>query len=225
MSVRHVLRVGHRGAAGSAPENTLAAIRKGIAIGVDYVELDVQRTRDGQLVLMHDKLVDRTTDGTGAISLFSRDEIERLNAGAGERVPSIKEALSEANGRVGLILESITPGIGVEIHRAVSSFDFDGPVIFSSFLHSDVLAIRHKDSSANTMALIEAVPVTMTAFALEAKVTHVGVSMDSVTNEFVKALHDANLLIFVYTVNNPRLIDAAKDLGADGIISDYPDRI
>jgi glycerophosphoryl diester phosphodiesterase len=189
------------------------------------VELDIQRTHDGHLVLMHDKFVERTTNGTGAVSALSWDEIQQLNAGNGERVPSLGEALSLASGRVGLMLESITPGIGAEIHQAVCSFGFNGPVIFSSFLHADILAIRKIDSSAKTMALLEGIPVTLATFAAEADASHVGVSVDSITDQFVKALHDANLQVFVYTVNDPKLIEFAKSLGVDGITSDCPDRI
>ena len=100
-----VLRIGHRGAAGHAPENTLASIEKAIALGADLVELDVQRTRDGYLVIIHDKTVDRTTDGTGSVSRMTLATLRTLHAGDGQRVPTLEEALQVANGRVGLIPE------------------------------------------------------------------------------------------------------------------------
>ena len=78
---QRILRIGHRGAAGHAPENTIAAIRKGASLGVDFVELDVQCTRDGRLVVMHDKLVDRTTDGSGLVSDMTWDKLQLLDAG------------------------------------------------------------------------------------------------------------------------------------------------
>jgi glycerophosphoryl diester phosphodiesterase len=222
---QRILRIGHRGAAGHAPENTIAAIRKGICLGVDLVELDVQCTQDGRLVVMHDKLVDRTTDGIGLVSDMAWDKLQLLNAGLGEGVPCVEEALAAANGHVGVILEAKTPGIGPAIHGAVGTSGFSGRVIYASFLHAEILAIRKLDPLATTMALMECVPLSGAAFARDANATLVGLSLDSATDEFIARLHDASLEVLLYTVNDPRLIERAIDLGADGVISDYPERV
>ncbi len=100
-STPRIFRIGHRGAAGHAPENTLAAIRQGISLGVDFIEADVQRTRDSRLVILHDEFVDRTTDGTGPVSGLTADELQLLDAGEGERVPTLEAALAAANGHAG----------------------------------------------------------------------------------------------------------------------------
>ncbi len=101
-----VIAVGHRGTVHLAPENTLAAFRKAIELGLDLIEIDVRETRDGHLVIMHDATVDRTTDGKGRVSDLTLEEIKRLDAGswfspkfAGERVPTLDEALSVMEGR------------------------------------------------------------------------------------------------------------------------------
>jgi len=220
-----ILRVGHRGAAGHAPENTIAAIRRGVSLDVDFVELDVQCTRDGRLVVMHDKLVDRTTDGTGLLSDMTWDELQLLDAGDGERVPCVEAALAAANGHTGVILEAKTSGIGPAIHRVVQASAFSGPVIYASFLHAEILEIRRIDALARTMALIECVPLSGAAFARDAEATLVGLAVDSASAEFIATLHEAGLEVLLYTVNEPRLIARAIDLGADGIISDYPERV
>jgi glycerophosphoryl diester phosphodiesterase len=222
---QRILRIGHRGAAGHAPENTIAAIRRGVSLGVDFVELDVQRTRDGRLVVMHDKLVDRTTDGTGLVSEMTWDELQLLDAGNGEGVPCVEGALAAANGRAGAILEAKIPGIGLAIHRVVRASAFSGPVIYASFLHAEILEIRKIDPLARTMALMECVPVSGAALARDANATFVGLSLDCATAEFIAALHDGGLEVLLYTVNDPRLIHCAIELGADGVISDYPERI
>ena len=95
-----MLRIGHRGARGHAPENTLQAIEAGIRAGADLVELDIQRTKDGGLVAMHDKRVDRTTNGTGYVTGMTLEELRRLNAGEGERIPTLDEDLTCASGRM-----------------------------------------------------------------------------------------------------------------------------
>ncbi len=88
-----MLRIGHRGAAGHAPENTLLSIQRAIELGVDIVEVDVRRTRDGELVLLHDQRVNRTTNGGGRIGDLSFEEVRRLDAGSGQAIPSLREAL------------------------------------------------------------------------------------------------------------------------------------
>ena len=222
---QRILRIGHRGAAGHAPENTIAAIRRGISLSVDFVEVDVQRTRDGRLVVMHDQFVDRTTDGTGLVSEMTWDELRLLDAGKGERVPSLDEALAAANGKAGAMLEIKMPGIGSDVHRAVRGAAFSGPVIYASFFHAEILEIRKIDPLARTMALMECVPVSGAGPARDANASMAGLAVDFATAEFIAALHDAGLEVFLYTVNDPRLIHRAIELGADGVISDYPERI
>jgi glycerophosphoryl diester phosphodiesterase len=220
-----ILRIGHRGAAGHMPENTLASLDAGISLGADYIEVDVQSTRDGRLVLMHDKFVDRTTNGTGKLVDLEWAEIRKLDAGHGERVPLLDEVLETANGRAGLILECITPGLGLLLYDAVRRFGFRDPVIFSSFLHAEIRDIRDRDSQAQTMALLEGIPVTMTAFALECGAIHAGLALDSLTVPFVNALRRAGVCIFLYTADTPAQIAWATEFAPDGIISNYPERI
>src|SRR5215471_631150 len=85
--------VGHRGFKAVAPENTIASFEAAAAVGTDYMELDVHQTKDGELVLMHDSKVDRTTNGKGAVRDLTLVEIKRLNAGQGQHIPTLREAL------------------------------------------------------------------------------------------------------------------------------------
>jgi len=222
---RNVLRIGHRGAAGHAPENTLAAVAAGLALGVDLIEFDVQRTRDGALVVMHDKRVDRTTDGSGIVGELTLAEVRALDAGGGQRVPTLGEVLSTVSGRAGVMVEIITPGIAADVAAALREWRFDGPVLYASFLHSELLAVRNEDPGAPTLALLEGVPVAGARFALDARATHAGLSFESATSEFIAALQQAGLQVFLYTLNDPRDIELALARGADGIISDFPDRV
>ena len=87
------LKVGHRGARAYEPENTLRSFRKALELGVNAVELDVRRTKDGELVVIHDDKVDRTTNGRGLVNELTLEEIEKLDAGKGEKIPTLEEAL------------------------------------------------------------------------------------------------------------------------------------
>ena len=222
---RRIVRIGHRGAAGHAAENTLAAVRAGIQLGADFVELDVRRTRDGRLVVLHDARVDRTTGSTGLISAMSWEELQALDAGSGERVPGVEEALAAADGRAGVMLEVKTPWIGPELYRAVAASGFSGPVVYASFLHAEIHEIRRLDPRARTLALMERVPLVRAARARAAEANLVGLNHTAATPEFVAALHQAGLEVWLYTVNEPGRIARAIALGADGIISDYPERV
>ncbi len=132
------LHIGHRGAAGHAPENTLASIRTAIGFGVDLVEVDLQRSRDGRVVIIHDQTVDRTTNGKGKVAARSLAELQALDAGKGERIPTLEELLELAEGRVGLMLEVKEAGIAELTARIVRQSRFSGPLIYASFLHKEL---------------------------------------------------------------------------------------
>jgi glycerophosphoryl diester phosphodiesterase len=220
-----VLCIGHRGAAGHAPENTLASIERGIALGADYVEIDVQLTADDHLVIMHDKRVDRTTNGHGYLSEMSLRELRTLDAGLGQTIPLLEEVLGAASGRSGMMIEIITPGIAGRVVEMVQQTRFEGPVLYASFLHAELLAVRNRQPSARTLALFEGIPVGGVDFLLNARPTHVGLAFDSVTPEFVSKLQSNGLTVFTYTVNDLRDFERALKVGVNGIISDYPERL
>ena len=220
-----LLRIGHRGAGGHAPENTLAAIERGIALHAHLVEFDVRATSDGQLVLLHDATLDRTTNGHGPITDQLWSNVKQLTGGDGQPLPLLAEALRATSGRTGVMIEIKVEGIAKHICRTVQEIRFSGPVIYASFFHNELLAVRHEDPQAQTMALIEAAPVNRTAFATDAQATHVGVAFETLTSSFLKSLHDHPFQVFVYTVNDPADIQTAQAMGVDGIISDYPEQL
>lgn len=219
------LRVGHRGAAGHRAENTLPSIDYAIGLECDWVELDVQETGDGHLVLMHDKRVDRTTDGVGVVAELSYSDIQSLRCADSAIVPPLDAALSRIDGRCGAMLEIITPGSALKVLRAVQRAHRWSPVIFSSFLHGELVQIRRTDPTAVTMALFECVPVDPMALLAATGATHVGISLDSTTREFVERLRSLGFGVYVYTVNDPRDIAMLDDYGLEGMISDFPERI
>ena len=220
-----LLRIGHRGAGGHAPENPLAAIERGIALHAHFVEFDVRATSDGQLVLLHDATLDRTTNGHGPIADQLWSNLKQLTGGDGQPLPLLAEALRATSGRTGVMIEIKTEGTARQVCRTVQEVRFSGPVIYASFFHNELLAVRHEDPQAQTMALIEAAPVNRAAFAIDAQATHIGVVFETLTSSFLKSLHDHSFQVFVYTVNDPADIQTAKAMGVDGIISDYPERL
>ena len=222
---RKLLRIGHRGAGGHAPENTLAALEQAIRLGVDLVEFDVQRSSDGALVLVHDRTVDRTTNGKGIVESLPLSVLRGLDAGGGERIPLLEEALACLNGRAGAMIELKVRGIAADICSIVKAAHFQGPVIYASFFHDELLTVRSVMPNAHTLALLEGAPLHPTAFAIDANATHAGLALDSVTPAMVQALQAQGMKVFVFTVDEWNDIDRMKRLGVDGIISNFPERI
>jgi len=219
-----VLRIGHRGACGHAPENTLASIEQAIAFGCALTEVDVQRTADGSLILFHDELVDRTTDGKGLLADMELEDIRKLDAG-GRTIPTLEEALHAARGRIGLILELKAEGLAYDICGIVRASGFPGEIIYASYLHDELQHVRRADPDAKTLVLFKRLPKDPAAEAIRLQATHVGLRFDTATMPLVKTLHKARFTVFVHTVNKPADIARMRSLGVDGIVSNFPDRI
>lgn len=219
--MRTPLRIGHRGAAGHVLENTLGSIEKAIELGVDFVEVDVRKTKDGKLVIMHDATVDRTTTGTGKLASMTLEEVKRLRTKDGQTIPTLDDILALCDKRVGLMLELKARGIADDIVQVVSAGSFSSPVIYASFHHKDLARVRQCLPSATIMPLISRgridpnIPAKLSAH-------HVGIRFDRVAKPVVESLHDAGVRIFVFTVNDADDMARMSDIEVDGIISDMP---
>lgn len=223
--LRRILRIGHRGAAGHAPENTLAAIRKGIALGVDFVEIDVRCTADGVLVVLHDSTVNRTTNGKGSIDRLSLRDVKALDAGNGEDVPTLEEVLSVVAGQTGLMVELKIKGVAEKTVELVQTAQFKEPVIYASFLHEELAIIRSIDAQASVMLLFGRLPRAPVVRAMKYSPSHVGLRHDTISRRLVEAFHDEDMLVCVYTVDKIRDIERARSAGVDGIISNVPEQV
>lgn len=225
VAIHKPLCIAHRGGGGDGLENTLHAIEQSIQLGVDFVEIDIQLTADGHLVVMHDKRVDRTTSGKGRLTALTLAKLREFDAGNGQRIPMFSEVLELVNGRTGLMAEIITPGIASKVVSEVRKQGLRSPVLFASFLHPELLAVREADPHAQTLALLEGVPVTGSQFATTAGAANVGLGFESVTESFVRQLQGKKLAVFVYTLDDQEDIDYARAIGVDGIISNYPKKV
>ena len=130
--------IAHRGGPAYEPENTLSAFRNAIEVGADWIEMDIQRTQDGVLVVIHDETVDRTTDGTGKVEHLTLEQIRTLDAGNGEQVPTFEEVIALAReARVGLLTEAksayLYPGIEAEMVEALIEAGYVQETVIQSF--------------------------------------------------------------------------------------------
>ena len=217
-TTKKVLRIGHRGAAGHAPENTLRSIEEAshrFERGVDF-----DNNLDGICNKADAHITGAPTNTTPADPTKWEDDIIPLDADGGQHVPTLQEALQVANGRVGLILELKASGIGEQVCALVQEAGFTSPVIYASFLHEELLCLREPAPTAATMALFKKLPQDPVASVKNARATHAGLRYDTATKPLVNDLHRAGWQVLVYTVNKPKDIQRVRALGVDGIISD-----
>ena len=165
----HPLRIAHRGASGAglAPENTLAAFERAIQIGVDAVELDVRSTRDGSLVVLHDPLLDRTTDREGPVRELSLEQVREADAGgwfgpefAGQKVPTLAEALDLMRRRALVVIEIKADHLAEAVLRVVDDLEVADQVVIQSFSSETVRRVKAIDPAAPTALLVENLPTS-----------------------------------------------------------------
>ena len=237
--------IGHRGAAGVAPENTLVSFERGVLGGAQAIEMDVHRAASGELVVFHDPTLDRTTDGSGPVEAMSLPELQRLDAGyrftldhgrsfpfraSGVGIPTLDQAV-EACGDLPLIIEvkSAAAGLGLgdwlREHPARSRILVGGESARDS-------APAVEESEYNCASADDLRPTVLLSKiglrrGLPARVTAAMVPVRShglrvVTRGFVRRTHRAGQGVFVWTVNRPQQMRMLFDMGVDGLISDFP---
>jgi glycerophosphoryl diester phosphodiesterase len=224
-----VVKVGHRGAAGHEPENTLRSFRRAMDLGADMVELDVQFCGSGELVVIHDETVDRTTDGTGEVAKLTLDELRVLDAGRGERIPTLREVIDLATGGIDINIELKGPGTAApaleHIERALDRGWKISGFHVSSFRLEELSSIRELSGDVRTGVLYALDDGGIMDFAERNEAYSLNPHHRTVTPDLVEGAHDRGLKVFAWTVNEPKDIARLKGLGVDGIISDYPNRI
>ncbi len=225
-----ILKIGHRGANGYEPENTLISFDKAIEMGADGIELDVHLSVDGHLVVIHDETVDRTTNGNGIVNKMTLAEIKAIRINEKFEIPTLQEVLDLVNRRcfvnielkngetaekvVQLIEEYISAKNWNHAHFIVSSFDWNA--LQQVRLLNDAIRIGVLTETDLNLAI---------SFARFMKAEALHPDFQLITKEAVATLKQKGILVFPWTVNDPIDIQKIKDFGVDGIITDYLDRI
>lgn len=223
-----MLCIGHRGAMGHEPENTLLSIRKAITLGVDGVEIDVYNAED-RLVVIHDRDLARTTNGTGYLEERSFTYLRSLDAGKGEQIPTLEEVFQTVNRQAVINIElkgSNTAGLVVEliqayVERGWSYNDF----VVSSFNHYELNRVKKISPKITIGMLIYGLPWEYIATAQKLQADLVIAGLDHTTLELVKSVQQISLQVWVYTVDQPNDINLMRTFGVDAIFTNYPERV
>jgi glycerophosphoryl diester phosphodiesterase len=241
----------HRGASGEAPENTLLAFKLALRQGVRYLETDCRSTRDGEIVLLHDASLERTTDGQGQVAGLRWSELASLDAGhrfspdgsrfpfrgQGARIPRLCDALDAfPAARFNVEIKSSDPGIIAEVLRLVRAARASERVLLTCAEDSGAAALHALSpdtalgsSLADVLALADAIRedaldhFRARGHALQVPAEFMGRPV--ISAEMVDAAHQVGLFVHVWTINDPVEMHRLLGLGVDGLMSDFPGRL
>ena len=228
--------IGHRGASGHAPENTLAAFERAVELGAGFIETDLHLTRDAHFVAIHDRTLERTTNGRGAVRDFTLAQLRDLEAGLwydrkylGERIPTIEEILSFArNHDIVVYLElkyEAAWGMHHALVGALRNPEDAARTVVISFDPGTLADLRKLDATIMTGVLVEEPRGDLVRASVDAGARQLCPRSTLVTSALVDEAHRSDLHIATWTVNDPEEMRAVIAAGVDGVMTDFPDRL
>jgi glycerophosphoryl diester phosphodiesterase len=235
-----VMVIAHRGFSGAAPENTLPAFRKAIEVGSDMIELDIQLSKDGKIVVIHDEILGRVTNGRRKVSDHTLEELKKLDAGAkfgpefsGERIPTLKEVLHLAEGRILVNIELKDPTYGqypitelaAKALKEVKKAGMTDRVIYSSFNSASLEYIEKLEPHAWVAFLYHRPWNSLPELTGGREYRVLNLRNIYLSQEKVTRIHRAGIKLNVYTVNSDEELGQFVKWEVDGIITNYPDRL
>lgn len=219
-----MLRIGHRGAKGYVAENTLASFEKAILLDVDGIELDVHRSFDGQIVVIHDETIDRTTSGKGLVSGFTAAELSKFG------IPTLTTVIDTLKRRCFINIEIKAEATAQVVVRLIEDYVTNKGHQYDDFIIScfdwEVLkAVKLLNPLVRLGVLTHDNVDNALAFAKQNQVFSINPYFGLLTSENVKLIQKEGFQVHTWTVNTQVDIDFVKSLRVEGIISDFPDRL
>jgi glycerophosphoryl diester phosphodiesterase len=220
------LCIGHRGARGHEPENTLRSIRRALELGANAIEIDVWFV-DGEIVVFHDSTLERTTDGRGRLARKSFAQLRTLDAGRGERIPTLREVCELVDRRALINVELKGPRTAAPVTGLIRELIALRGWRYADFLVSSFSrrALLDVSDSHIPIGLLLARPSRLCWFnARRVRAVAVNPALRYATKHFIDEAHRRGLRVYVYTVNEPADIARLRGWGVDGLFTDYPER-
>ena len=244
---KDIVITSHRGAAGYAPENTLAAIKKGLESDVNRIEVDIHQSKDGKLIIIHDEILDRTTNRHGMVKDFNYEDLLKLDAGSwfsdkytSEKLPLLEDAFRLIDGKATFVIElkhgsDFYPGIEKKVVSLIHEFNaYDWVVVHSfddkvlkKFREIDTNIVLHKlfIFKTNLFPLIYDTHIHKASLKDYSYVKEISVYYKFINKSLVDRAHKLGLKINAWTVNDPDIALRLVKMGVDGIITDFPKEI
>jgi glycerophosphoryl diester phosphodiesterase len=221
---------GHRGNPAEYPENTLASFRSAIEVGVDMIECDVHLSADGDLVVIHDHTLDRTTDGAGLVVRRSLADLRRLDAGRGERLPFLSEVCELARDTVGLCVEIKQipipyPGLEEKLVACLGALGMLDQTAVISFHHGSVRRVKELEPRLSVGVLEGARPIDPVALMRGAGADIYSPHYGAMDPELVEAVHAAGGVVGVWTVDDEAAVAWCRACRPDSVFTNRPREI
>ena len=224
------LVIGHRGAMGHETENTLASIQKAMDLGVDMIEIDVFRIESGEIAVFHDERVERLTNGGGKIEEYNIVDMKQLILDGNHKIPMLQDVLKLINNQVTLNIELKGANTADRVNFITNYYaeqkgwEQDNFII-SSFKWDELREMRKLNKDVKIAILTEEDPIKAIPVAKELNAVAINPDYKTLTVENVNKIHDEGLKIYTWTVNEIEDIEKMKNLGVEGIITNYPERV
>lgn len=225
-----MLKIGHRGARGYAAENTLASFQKAIDLQVDGIELDVHLSSDGELMVIHDETIDRTTNGKGKVNKFTRAELQHFNIEGENKIPTLTEVFNLVDRRCFINIELKTFETAAKVVDLIEKYirgknweynDF----LVSSFDWDALEEVNFVNSKIPIAVLTETDLDKALAFAKIIQAKSINPDVQLLNMENIQKLKENGFEVYPWTVNDVEDIKRIQSFNVNGIISDFPDRI
>ena len=231
-SNKDILVVGHRGAMGHVLENTIESVQKAIELNVDGIEIDVFKSKTGELVVYHDPFLSRLSNSNAFIEQISLDSIKKIELIGGYFIPTLKEIVDIIPEKIFLNIELKGQDTAFETNKIIINYlnTYNFPVskfIISSFRWDELKKIRSFNKDIPIAILVDSLYKIDDAIKLAKQINAVALNPNKefITKEIVNKIQSKNIKVYPYTINTPRNIRKMRSMGVDAIITDYPERI
>lgn len=225
-----MLKIGHRGARGYEPENTLVSFQKAMDLQVDGIELDVHLSLDGELMVIHDETIDRTTNGKGEVNTFTRTELQKFDIERHNKIPTLDQVFDLVNRRCFINVELKSFDAAEKTVALIEKYIQDknweySDFIVSSFDWKALKDVNFRNSKIPIGVLTEADLDETLAFAKIIKAKSIHPDFQLMSKENTAQLQEKGFEVLPWTVNEPADIKRIQSFNVNGIITDFPDRI
>ncbi len=239
-----MLKIAHRGASGTEPENTLRAFRKAMQLKAEMIECDLHLTKDGNVVIIHDDTINRTTNDQGKVSELTLAELKQFDAGKGERIPTLEETIDLIKGKCQLNLEIKDKNAVEQVVKIITQKKILSGTVISSSFEQCLIKVKELNPRTKTALIYKAtktdlgqilfdffafltLPIIKIILLRKAKrigVDSINLSKKIATKSMIDYLHQHGFKVMVWTVDEKEEIKYYKKLGVDGIFSNFPER-
>ncbi len=243
--MKDIIKIGHRGASGTTPENTITAFKKAIEFGVDMVELDVHLCKTGEVIVLHDETVDRTTNGSGRVEKKSLADLKNLSIAVNETIPTLQEIFNSTRGLCRLNIEVKKTKPAQKVLELIQKNQSEKGTMISCNYITPLRTIYEAHTEIETALIfwsaetdfrqflfttlcIIFLPITHWVIlyrAKKAKAQWINLMKPIVDTYLVKKLHKHGFKVAVWTVNNEKQIQKMRQRGVDAIMSNFPERL